>query len=169
MMSTDRTGTDLSSARADVFLDARLEGSEVDRSEALNVADRLWAIVNGPTAGTTAPESLALVKRLTAGIQDDPDLSVNLKLKAGEVAAHCRVLFDRASFEDSSYDDVEIVAALARNAIIKLKLVAERQLPRARAEGQIEPATEREAGAPAQERFLTRHGFKLSLGRLGGV
>lgn len=139
----------------------------MNRDEALQIADRLWAIVSGPKAGTTAPESLALVRRLTAGIQDDPELSVNLKLKADEVVFHCRLLFDQDTFEDSSYDEVDIVAALARNAVIKLRLVAETQLPSARTEKRDEPEPVGK-GQPAQQADPPQW-VPLSLGRLGAL
>lgn len=110
-------------------MDTNRAGIRVNRTDALEIADRLWEIVNRPPAGPSDPDSLALVERLTSEIRNHPDLSVNLKLKADEVAYHCRLLFDEEAFSESSHSAVDVVAALARNAIIKLRLVAESRLP----------------------------------------
>lgn len=113
----------------------------MNRHEAVQIADRLWEIVNGPTAGTSDPEALDRVTELAAEIQHHPDLTTNLKLKADNVVRQCRVLFDEDVVEKEFHGDVDIAGALARNAVIELRLIAERQLPA--------PELARQAAPPA--------------------
>ena len=95
----------------------------------MEIVGALWRIVNGPEAGTTDPTSVERVRQLTARIEDDPQLTTNLKLRAASVLRRCRVLFDEDTVAEELRGDPGIAAALARNAVIELMLIAERQLP----------------------------------------
>lgn len=98
------------------------------RSEAMEIVGTLWRVVNGPSAGTTDRASLEHVRKLTARIEDDPDLTTSLKLRAANVRRRCRVLFDEDALAAELRGDAVIAGALARNAVIELMLSAEKQV-----------------------------------------
>lgn len=110
------------------------EGRAVDRTEGMEIVGSLWELVSDAPSGRDASRFLRHVEERTGRIREDPDLSANLKMKADQVLRRCRVLFDAVTAEGGAHGDLDILAALARNAVLELKLVAERQLPSAEEE-----------------------------------